>query len=182
MIDQLIDELLLIEGGLNTHPEDRGGITNHGISLRYARRIGLDLDGDFDVDDEDILLVTPEIARRLYKEDFYFGPRIDRLPEPVQPVVFDMAVNHGPPRAVMILQRACNVYLNTRIVEDGIIGPKTAKAVQKVYDANGLYFLQQIYIMRVSFYREIVAKDPSQKKFLNGWLNRAKKFAPLPGS
>ena len=85
------------EGGLSDHEADPGGITNHGISLRWVtdlarqarerclrdarqcdtcpRRTGpdcdyfsLDLDNDGDIDADDIRACTKEQAARLLKE------------------------------------------------------------------------------------------------------------------
>lgn len=80
-----IDAILRREGVWSDDPADRGGPTRHGISLRYARRIGLDRDGDGDTDADDIRLVTEAEARRLYREDFYRQPGIDGLPAETRP-------------------------------------------------------------------------------------------------
>ena len=51
---------------------------------------------------------------------------------------------------------------------DGIVGEKTITAVNNV-PAN---FLQTLYKERQEFLERITKTNPTQKKFLRGWLNR----------
>ena len=51
-----IRQVLIHEGGYSDHPNDAGGVTKFGISLRYLRDAGhalgdVDRDGDIDADD-----------------------------------------------------------------------------------------------------------------------------------
>jgi len=52
---------------------------------------------------------------------------------------------------------------------DGIVGPVT---VQKVNSVDSDRFRMQVYHARVAFILNIIANDPSQKRFERGWLNR----------
>lgn len=182
-VHKLIDDIILREGGLNENPNDRGGITNKGVSLRYAKGIGLDMDGDGDVDGEDIRLVDRETAARLFLEDFYRKPGIDRLPVPIQAFATDCAVNHGPANAIRFVQRVCieagfmpAVSINGRPQDDGVLGPKTIEAARRAAHDMGRYLLMALVEERKRFFRAIVRKDPSQTWALNGWLARAEGF------
>lgn len=177
-VDAMIAEIIENEGGFVDHKNDRGGATNYGVSLRYARGIGLDLDGDGDTDKDDILLVTPEKAAELYKEDFYFRPRIHRLPEDLQPLLFDSSVNHGPAKPIQFLQEAINRYgLWRPLIVDGVYGKLTRRAMDKVIERVGVHELNNMIVtVRIQFFREIVDRDPTQEVFLEGWLNRARSF------
>ena len=50
------------EGGLTDHPNDIGGITKYGVSLRFAKDTGdlelFDKDHDNDIDRNDIKLIS----------------------------------------------------------------------------------------------------------------------------
>ena len=77
--------------------------------------------------------------------------------------IYDFAVNGGVSRASRYAQRIVGA------VEDSYIGKKTVLAIN-AYDPDE--FVDKFKDAREAFYRRIVANDPSQEKFLNGWLDR----------
>lgn len=183
-ISRMLDDVLRKEGGYNDIAEDRGGATNFGISLRYARGLGLrlDNDGDGDVDADDIRLVTPQQARILYVEDFYIAPRIHLLPYALRHFHMDFAINSGPGRAIIELQETLNnLRLGAILVADGRIGPRTLAVLNSAVQRLGLEaVLRACVANRLSYVEGIVARDPSQAKFLRGWRNRIESFLPKP--
>lgn len=124
--EECVAEVLRHEGGFVDNINDPGGATNHGISLRYARSQGsmLDLDGDGDVDRNDIVLITPERASLVYRNWFWRDVKGDELPAGVDLAVFDFAVNSGPSRAIRSLQKVL------RVQQDGVLGPATLAALR----------------------------------------------------
>lgn len=183
-VDDYAWDIVRREGGLVDDLFDRGGITNHGVSLKYAKGRGLDLDNDGDTDADDIRLVTPEDAVALYKADFFFGPKYDRLPEAVQPFLFDFAVNAYHARATMTLQRVCNEVKRAApelafapLKEDGLNGRKTIHACETAMAATGeAVFVNAMVEERIRFYEAICENDPTQRRFLRGWTARANEF------
>lgn len=176
-IEDILDEVLRSEGGFVEDPADPGGATNHGISLRYARGIGLDNDGDGDTDRDDILRVTAEQARGLYSNDFWVRPGINRLPGEIQPVMVDWAVNSGPPRPIMAMQRVINLArIGFELDDDGVIGPKTRRAAEQAQSQMGPFFNNAIVDERIAFYRRLAEARPASQRFLRGWLPRAERF------
>lgn len=81
------NQILGHEGGFSDDPDDPGGLINFGITLAALRNAGRDLDGDGDIDREDILRLTRAIAIEIFEEDYYCAPRLCLLPEALQPVV-----------------------------------------------------------------------------------------------
>lgn len=179
-VDQMIADIVRREGGYNEVAGDAGGATNDGISLKYLRGVGIlrgDLDHNHVIDKFDIKLVTPAIAAQLYKQDFYQTPHIDKLPVELQPIVFDVAVNSGPPRGIMLLQKALSKLTGTFIPADGISGPQTALAAHDAITKYGAAAVVNAVVeKRIAWYNAIVAENPSQQKFLRGWINRANEF------
>lgn len=179
-IDDMIAGVVKREGGYNDVAGDAGGATNDGISLRYLKGVGIvkgDLDHDGDIDKDDIRLVTPAVAASFYKHDFFYEPRIDRLPSGLQEQVFDIAVNSGPPRAITLLQKALRGILGTFVVADGVIGPKTRACCDQAIAKVGLRGVTNAVVeQRVAWYKAVVAENPVDQKFLAGWLNRANSF------
>ena len=56
---------------------------------------------------------------------------------------------------------------------DGIVGPKTLAAING-YNQKMLF--DKLWQKRKLFYHNLVIARPSNKKFLNGWLNRLNDF------
>ena len=58
------------EGGYFDHPNDPGGVTMYGVSLMFLKGLDLwegDIDGDGDIDRDDVLAVTKDTARDIFK-------------------------------------------------------------------------------------------------------------------
>ena len=162
------------EGGLVDDPDDPGGATNYGISLRFLRQLeggAGDIDGDGDIDADDIRALTLAQAGELYREHFWTPNKYDELVLPVGTKIFDLAVNMGPKPAHVIVQRAMRaVLLGERLVEDGILGPRSRAKIAKCGDMR---LLVAIRSEAAGFYRALVAARAKRGKYLNGWLNRA---------
>lgn len=185
-------KLLGVEGGFVDDRADRGGATNFGISLRFlvtegridANRDGLadfDLDMDGDVDAVDVRKLTMSGAVSLYHRCFWQRMKCETFPEPIGELLFDQGVNGGETAARKILQRAINsccahIAGGARLAVDGVLGSRTAAAMEMVikHPALGMPALVEAYrAASRARYRAIVAEDPSQKRFLKGWLVRA---------
>lgn len=133
--DRALSEVLRHEGGFSNHPADPGGATNLGITIGTARRLGIDVDGDGDTDILDIKRLRIEDAAKVYRAEYWNKIDGDYLPSGVDFAVFDFAVNSGVSRASRFLQQQLGVTV------DGIIGPKTVEAAQRIDPAiviNGL--------------------------------------------
>ncbi len=180
-VDQLAREIVLREGGYVNDPDDPGGATNYGVTIGTMRALGLDLDRDGDVDADDVRRLTIEQAVDIFKEHYYLRPRIDLLPEPLRPSVFDMYVNAGS-NAVKILQRLL-VRFDEPVAVDGALGPQTAAAVKRAYDKAGFYLVDAYGIARRNYYYGLGDRRPSLRKYARrrdggkgGWIVRAEEF------
>lgn len=164
----MLDALLVREGGFVDDPVDRGGPTNYGITLGTLRAWrGTPTTTD------DVRQLSETEARAIYRSEYYEGPRIDALPAKVQPITFDAAVNHGPGRAVRMLQGVAATTTGKAITIDGRIGPETLRVVSL---AEPVDLVAGMVDTRRRFYREIAANDQSQRRFLRGWLKRVDAF------
>lgn len=181
------------EGGLVDDPVDRGGTTKFGVSLRFLIAEGaIDLDGDGladfdldmdgDIDGLDVRKLTRGDAKYLYHRCFWLRLDADSWPRPVGEMLFDMAVNGGLTAARKMLQIAINRCLARYRVNlpplnvDGDLGDKTREALDAVVRVPAARMPAIIIAYRAAVearYRAIVAANPSQRRFLNGWLARA---------
>jgi lysozyme family protein len=170
-IDGMVADILRREGGFVHHPADRGGPTKFGITQRtlsaYLGRAATV---------EEVRALSAELAAEIYRRDYFLAPRLDGLPEPIQPFVFDSAVNHGPRRAVRLVQQVCEAAGFGPIAVDGVCGPQTRRVAAEAERVMGDWLLAALVEERRNLYRQIVASDPSQRVFLDGWMNRVAEF------
>jgi lysozyme family protein len=151
------------EGGKVDDKLDRGGRTAYGIIQRVYDewRLGKGLEID------DVWLIDMDDVEAIYAEKYWHVAKCNQLPDKLDLCMFDAAVNHGPRKATQFLQRACCV------VDDGDFGPKTLIAVEQDKSAGRLEFLIAGYLKaREQFYADIVQNNPTQIRFLKGWLSR----------
>ena len=170
--DPIGNIILKHEGGFVNDPLDRGGATNLGITqatLSEWRGHKVSVD--------DVRNLTEEEARDIYSNRYLQKPKIDWLPFPhPQVLVFDMAVNHGPGRAIKILQKTINKAGFGPISVDGGMGPATKAACERAQEEMGAYLQNAIVEERKAFYEAIIERSPSQERFRRGWMNRAESF------
>lgn len=171
-----VEFVLKHEGGFSNHPNDPGGATNFGISLRLLEQQGIDIDGDGDIDIDDIKGVTKVKAKEIYKELWWDKYRYERIESTdIAKKVFDIAVNAGAVRSHKITQRAVNRIRNGLLFVDGKLGTKSFAAINGII-ARGLYLnlYKAIQKEQELFYIDIANKNKKLQVFLTGWLNRAK--------
>ena len=175
--NKIIDHTIQMEGGYVDDPDDRGGTTNYGISLRYLKSVPFgDINKDGDIDAKDIKALDIDIARDLYKRSFWvdvYDSYINIYPKSVARL-FDLGVNTGTKQSGKFLQRAINHCLDRPIKVDGICGRGTSAALASIYMDN-LSSDEELHADIVgqadAFYRRI-AKRYNNQKYLRGWLNR----------
>ena len=169
-------------------PDDSGGPTNWGITLRTLRRFRLDLDGDGDVDIDDLMRVDPSIAADLFLEGFYRAPGLHRLAaryplqgQRLRSCVFDWSVHSGPQRPVRAIQRLVCA------AADGKVGDRTVAAVDAyLARIGGNAATNEYAAIRRDFYYALADRRPKDRKYVRrigpggkgGWIRRAEHFLP----
>ena len=169
--DELVKTILTFEGGYVDHPRDPGGATNFGISLNFmllTKDLDLfDINKDGKIDKEDVKLLTEEIAIKAYKKYFWDAYKLDMFHTRISLILFDMYVNHRPNDVNRMLQRSLN-DIGHNLKVDGLVGPATRNAINS---SNVNDLSEALLKERERFYNTIVRNNPSQKVFLNGWIN-----------
>lgn len=161
------------EGGWSDDPADPGGATKWGVSLRYLSGLenaAGDLDGDGDVDADDVRGMSLEAAREIYRRRWWDAAPFAAIEsQAVATKALDLCVNRGMSRGVKLLQEAVR-RAGGEVVMDGLFGPNTLAAV------NGLpagWVLTELRSAASASYQRLVAVRPRLRRFLRGWLRRA---------
>ncbi len=154
------------EGGWSDHPDDPGGATMKGVTLRtYAA--WRKLHGQPEPTKTDLKVITDDEVSAIFKAQYWDAARCDLLPLGVDYAVFDFAINSGPARAVMVMQDLVGV------TADGVVGTRTLAAItENAADARDLADLIDGYQdARLVFMRSL----KTWKTFGKGWERRVEK-------
>jgi len=146
--------MLKSEGGYVNNPADPGGMTNLGVTkATWENWIGRQSN------EAEIRNLTFAKVEPLYKKKYWDAVRADELPDGIDYLVFDFAVNAGVGRAIKTLQTAVGV------ASDGWFGPATMTDV-KALDPHEL--IERFSKAKEDFYRSL----PTFDVFGQGWINR----------
>lgn len=162
--DLAIRKTLDHEGGFVDHPNDPGGATNFGISLKWYRSA---IDPNATVDD--IKTMSLDEAKTLYRDHFWID-HYDRIfSDKVAGKIFDMHVNMGKKQAHLIAQRAAQAC-GAGIEDDGAMGQLTVAAINGIDEEPMMAALRAT---QAAFYRDLASRRPQFQSFIKGWLRRA---------
>ena len=177
----IAEEIVAREGGYVNDPDDPGGATKHGVTIHTMRRLGLDLDGDGDVDAADVARIDRARAVDIFVRHYFHRVRVDRLPAALHATVFDMYVNAGA-NAVKVLQRLLT-GMGHPLAADGVIGPLTVAAARAAMAAAPEHLVDAYGIARRNYYYALADRRPASRKYARrrdggkgGWITRAEAF------
>ena len=151
-----------LEKGVSNRKNDRGGFTVDGVTLTTFRRYY-----GADKTREDLLAMTAGEWAFIMKSGYWDKCKADQIDnQKIAEIIADWCVNSGT-------ARIRDVQTIVGVKPDGAVGPVTLKAINSA-DPEELY--RRLMNARIGFFEKIVAKDPKQKKFLEGWLNRLERL------
>jgi len=147
------------EGGYVNDPADFGGATNFGITQKtydaYQKKLTQK--------PRSVEFITKSEVEAIYKQEYWTPSKCHRMVDELATVVFDTAVNFGVRNGVTFVQEALG------LTQDGDWGYKTEA---EFLTNNNVALAKKIVQCRIKYRHRCVEKTPSQKKFLQGWLNR----------
>ncbi|WP_164658893.1 holin-associated N-acetylmuramidase [Tropicibacter sp. Alg240-R139] len=180
-VRQIAEDIVAREGGYVNDPDDPGGATKFGVTIHTMRRLGLDLTGDGRISVADVKALSRDQAVEIFAGHYFERPRIDRLPEIVQPSVFDMYVNAGA-NAVKILQQLLR-DMGFNVSVDGALGPQTEGAAEQAAERGAVAFRDAYGIARRNYYFRLADRRIQSRKYTRtrrggkgGWIKRAEEF------
>lgn len=172
-IDQLLNDLLSVEGGYSNNSNDSGGETNYGITIAVAREegyIGRMQD------------MTQEQAKQIYLRRYWVKPKFADVSSRSQSIaaeLFDTGVNCGTATAAMMLQRILNVMNNggkfyADLKVDGSIGIATLGALDAYLKKRGSEGEQVMLIalncLQGERYIDLAERRAKDEAFIYGWI------------
>lgn len=171
--NRVVPHVLHIEGAYSNDPDDSGGETNWGITKAVARAFGYQ---------GRMRDLTQEQALSIYKQRYWDLLRLDdvaALSEPIALELFDTSVNVGQDFAGTCLQRCLNAlnreqsdYPDAKV--DGLVGKLTIYSLRLYLQKRGKLgeqiMLRALNCLQGCKYIGISENNPTQEKFLNGWL------------
>lgn len=154
------------EGKYSNHPNDKGGPTKYGITQStYARYKGRS------VSPQEVQNMPLEDAHKIYFQRYWLPLCCDKINSTAKATaIFDQGVNRGIGWPPTVIQSICGVP------EDGHIGTVTLAALNALSDFD---FIASFERRAEAAYLSIVEHHPTQKVFLRGWINRAKRLLTL---
>lgn len=164
-VELLVPHILKWEGGsaYSNIRHDKGGPTKYGITLETWKHVGYDKNKDGVLNEKDIKLLTEKDFQMVLKKNFWDRWKADEIKsQSLANMVVDWLWGSGK-WGIIYPQRLLGLK------DDGVVGPKTIAAINKV---NAKEFFEKLKVSRINFYKNIVKNNPTQKKFLNGWINR----------
>lgn len=168
----IVPFILKWEGGKVDDPIDRGGLTNKGITYDTFSALALKVLGK---------QPTRQIFENLTKEQaalfikYFFDIATGGNKVNNEQIAFILTNWHwGSGKGGLIsFQKMLNQKFGFKLETDGIIGQKTIDAINSI---NPKLLYNTAVQWRANFFHQIVANDPSQQRFLKGWLNRLEDF------
>jgi lysozyme family protein len=122
---------------------------------------------------ENFLKLTEAQADKILYQ-FYLFVQGDKMPDKIGLSITEITWGSGYGNSAPALRKAIRTFPGfSYINRTGPINADVLKAVNKI-DPKALY--EVIWKQRAEFLRAIVAYNPSQIKFLQGWLNRIANF------
>ncbi|MEM2159510.1 MAG: glycosyl hydrolase 108 family protein [Candidatus Nitrosotenuis sp.] len=136
---------------------DKGGETKFGVAKNSHPSVN-------------IKRMTLKDAMSIYEKGYWEAGHADELSDKLGVLHFDSCVNHGISRGIKMLQEA----LGTRA--DGVFGKNTLSAIQTIDEDKAI---ENYLNIRTRYFNNLALRDPSQNRFLNGWLARVESIRTL---
>lgn len=155
----VVARILAREGASYTNdPVDAGGPTHWGLTLPFLAQVT-----GSPVTVEQLEIMTAQDAARIYRT-WMQATRLDDITDVgVLDAVADFCVHHGLRAGVKALQRALDVP------QDGAIGPVTLGALADASPSTVINWITAERLRRIGWR---VSMDPTQVRFIRGWLGR----------
>lgn len=173
-VDEVIEQILKVEGGYVDHPNDLGGPTMWGITEAVARKNG---------HAGPMQELPRHKAKQIYIQDYVIDPgfgKVMRVSMPVATEMVESGVNVGVAWPARWLQEWLNLFNRQGrdypdIVVDGDIGPATLRTLETFLRIRGergeQVMVKALNCSQGDRYREITVARMKNEDFIFGWMD-----------
>lgn len=159
---KLIPKIKRWEGGYSEHPNDNGGATNSGVTLATFQSVY-----GKSKTKEDLKKMTESQWEGIFTKLYWDKWKADSIKnQSIADILVDWVWMSG-------LSTIKKVQELIGTTADGIVGNKTISIINS---ANQEELFKKIWNRRKVFYDSLVSKNPSQKVFMKGWMNRLNSY------
>lgn len=177
-IEEIINDIIKVEGGYSNDPSDSGGETMYGITVAVARKHGYT---------GDMKKLPKKKAFDIYYTSYVVEPGFDAIakidPEIAAELV-DTGVNMGTAVAGKFLQQALNAFNDggskyPDLAVDGVVGKASVSALEAFLKQRGAegrgVLLTALNSLQAARYIMLAEMRPQNERFVYGWIkNRVK--------
>jgi lysozyme family protein len=172
-IDEIINDIIKVEGGYVNDPSDAGGETCWGITVAVARKHGYM---------GDMKKLPKKTAYDIYYKSYVVEPGFDKIAEvdsDVAAELVDTGVNMGTAVAGKFLQQALNAFNDggskyPDLAVDGIVGKASVSALQAFLKQRGadgkVVLLRALNSLQGARYIMLAEMKPQNERFVFGWI------------
>ena len=173
-INLLAPKILKWEGGYANDPVDRGGATNMGVTIGTATGYykkgakNFDKNGDGRITADDIKALTKEDFTYVLRK-FWDHCRADEINnQSIAEIIVDWAWGSGPGTAMKKMSRVLGLNSSTKMTDEMLAKINGWQPQEDLFN--------KIWHARESHFNGIVSNNPSQRKFIKGWMRRLKSY------
>ena len=161
--NKLINFIQKWEGGFSNHPDDLGGSTMKGITFNTFKQYYADTRRGVPTI-EQLKNITQQEWINIFDRYYWNAVKADNITHELNAcILVSWAWGSGVSGGVKLFQK------NHGLSVDGVVGNSTINAINQADP-------YELCNIRENYFRAIVANNPSQQVFLNGWLNRLNDF------
>lgn len=177
-IEEIINEIIKVEGGYVNDPSDRGGETMYGITVAVARKHGYV---------GEMKKLTKKKAYDIYYKSYVVEPGFDQvlaIDAEIAAELVDTGVNMGVSVAGKFLQQALNAFNDggskyPDLAVDGVVGKASVSALEAFLKQRGVegrgVLLTALNSLQGARYIMLAEMKPQNERFVYGWIkNRVK--------
>ena len=173
-INLLAPKILKWEGGYANDPVDRGGATKMGVTIGTATGYykkgakNFDKNGDGQITADDIKALTKEDFMYVLRK-FWDHCRADEIKnQSIAEIIVDWAWGSGPGTAMKKVSNVLGLRPSTKMTDEMLAKINGWQSQEDLFN--------KIWHARESHFNGIVSNNPSQRKFIKGWMNRLKSY------